>query len=121
MVESTHQVVEQIVFDDEYEPLEESEEKVQESWEAKEAYKAIDSSSSIELICTSVIDCCVPFPQSLSYILYEQEPKKEFLYPHDHSKQSFVVSKCQKFPYRVKLEDYHEQDPYVVMHVMYYG
>ena len=29
--ESTHQVVKEIVFDDEYEPLEESEEKVQES------------------------------------------------------------------------------------------
>ena len=48
--ESTHQVVKKIVFDDEYESLEEIEEKVQEFWEVKEAYEAIDLSSSIELI-----------------------------------------------------------------------
>ena len=46
-VESNHQVVKEIVFDDEYKPLEEIEEKVQESWEVNEAYEVIDSSSSI--------------------------------------------------------------------------
>ena len=62
MEEYTHQMVKEMVFEDEYEPLEESEEKVQESWEVKEAYEAIDSSSSIELTCTLVLDSCVPFP-----------------------------------------------------------
>ena len=118
--ESTYQVVKGIVFDDEYEPLEKSKEKVQESWEVKEAYEAIDSSSSIELIYTLVIDSYVPFPQLSSYILYEQERRKEFLYLHHHSKTSFVEVRCRKYSYQVKLEDYHDQDPYVVMHVIYY-
>ena len=38
-----------IVFDDEYRPLEEIEEKVQKSWEVKEVNKALDLSPSIEL------------------------------------------------------------------------
>ena len=89
--------------------------------ELKEACETIDLSSSIELTCTSVIDSCVLFQYpSSSYILYEQEPKNEFLYPHHHSKTSFVDFMCQKFSYRVKLEDDHDHDPYVVMHVIYY-
>ena len=77
--ESTEQVVKRIMFDDEYEPLEEVEEEVQESLEVKEACETIDLSSSIELTCTSVINSCIPFQYlSSSYILYEQEPKKEF-------------------------------------------
>ena len=59
--ESTHKVVNEILFDDEYEPLEEIEEKVQESWEVEEVYEAIDSSSSIE-------------------------PREKSLYPYHHSK-----------------------------------
>ena len=35
--ESTHKVVKEMVFDDEYEPLEEIEEKVQKSLEVEEA------------------------------------------------------------------------------------
>ena len=120
-VESTYQVVKEIVFDYEYEPLEEIEEKVQESCEVKEAYETIDSSSSIELIYTSVIDACVPFPQSSSYILFELEPREMSLHPNHHSKKSFANFKCQRFPYQVNLEDYHDQDAYVVMHVIYYG
>ena len=50
-----------MMFDDEYEPFEEIEEEVQESLELKEACETIDLSSSIELICISVIDSCVPF------------------------------------------------------------
>ena len=120
--ESTYRVRKETMFDDEYEPLKEVEEEVQESFEVEEAYKAIDLSSSIELTCTLVINSCVPFQYpSLSYILYEQEPKKENLYLHHHSKASFVDFMCRKFPYQVKLEDYHDQDPYVVMHVIYYG
>ena len=33
--ESTHQMVKEMVLEDEYKPFEESEEKVQESWEVK--------------------------------------------------------------------------------------
>ena len=121
MVESTHQVVKEIVFDDEYKPLEEIEEKVQESWEVKEVHEAIDSSLSIELTYTSVIDSYVPFPQSSYYIVFELKPREKSLYPNHHSKQSFVDSKYQRFSYLVKLEDYHDQDPYVAMHVTYYG
>ena len=62
----------EIMFDDEYEPLEEIEEEVQEFWEVKEVCGTIDLSSSIELTCTLVIDSCVPFPQSSSYILFER-------------------------------------------------
>ena len=28
---------------------------------------------------------------------------------------------CQQFLYQVKHKDFHYQDPYVVMHVIYYG
>ena len=70
--ESTYRVRKEMMFDDEYEPLEEVEEEVQESLEVKEACETIDLSSSIELTCTSVIDSCVPFQYpSSSNILYE--------------------------------------------------
>ena len=59
--ESTYQVRKEMMFDDEYEPLKEVEEEVQESLEGKEACETIDLSPSIELTCTSVIDSCVPF------------------------------------------------------------
>ena len=96
--ESTHQVMNEIVLDDdydlngfdnqnlegdsscknlswEYEPLEE----VHESLEKEEAYEAIDLSSSIELTYVLVMDSCVPFQHATSsYILYELEPKKKF-------------------------------------------
>ena len=95
------------MVDDEYEPLKEVEEEVQESLEVKKACETIDLSPSIELTCTSIIDSYVPFQYpSSSYILYEQKPKKEFLYPHHHPKMSFVEVIGQKFSYRVKLECY---------------
>ena len=59
--ESTYRIRQEMIFDDEYEPLEEVEEEVQESLEVKEACETIDLSSSIELTCTSVINSCVPF------------------------------------------------------------
>ena len=58
--ESTYQVRKEMMFDDEFEPLKEVEEELQESLEVKEACVTIDLSSSIELTCTSVIDSCVP-------------------------------------------------------------
>ena len=120
--ESTYQVRKEMMFEDEYEPLEEVEEEVQESLEVKEACETINLSSSIKLTCTLLIDSCVPFQYPLPfYILYEQEPKKEFLYQHHDSKTSFVDFMCQKFPYQVQIEDYHNQDLYVVIHVIYYG
>ena len=98
MEESTYQIRKDMMFGDEYKPLEEVEEEVQESLEVKEAWETIDLSSSIELICILIITYCVPFQYpSSSYILYKQQPKKEFLYQHHHSKQSFVDSKCQRF------------------------
>ena len=87
----------------------------------KEAYEAIDSSSSIELTYTSMIESRVPFQKSSSYILFELEPRKKSLHPNHHSKQSFIDSKCQRFPYQANLENYHDKDPYVVMYVIYYG
>ena len=55
----------------EYEPLEEVEEKVQESLEVKEAYETIDLCLSIELTYIPVMDSSVPFQHSSSsYILY---------------------------------------------------
>ena len=89
--ESTHKMVKGMLFDDKYETLEEIEEKVQKSLEVEEAYEAIDLSSSIELTYTSVIDSYVPFPQSLSYILFELEPREKSLYPNLHSKQILLT------------------------------
>ena len=105
--ESTYQIRQEMIFDDEYKPLEEVEEEVQEPLEVKEACETIDLSSSIELICTLVIYSYVPFQYpSSSYILYKQEPKKEFLYQHHHSKTSLVDFTCQKSPYQVKLRTF---------------
>ena len=142
--ESTYEVIKEMVFDDdydlngcnnqnlegdssckyrswEYEPLEEVEEEVQESLEVKEAYEIIDLSSSIELTYTPITDSYVPFQYLLlSNILYELEPRKKFLYQHYHFKTSLVDFTCQTFLYRVKSKDFHNQDPYVVMHVIYY-
>ena len=64
----------------------------------------------------------VPFQHSSSsYILYELKPKKKFLYQHHPSKQSLVDFTCRKFPYQVKPNEFHNQDPYIVMYVIYYG
>ena len=99
-----------------YKPLEEVEKEVQESWEIKEAYEAIDS-SSIELIYIPIIDSGVPFQHlSSSYILYEVDPKEKFLYQHHPSKQSLVDFTCRQVQYQVNQKDFHNQDPYVVMH-----
>ena len=66
----------------EYDPLEE----VQESLEEEEAFEAIDLSSLIELTYILLTDSCVPFQHSSSsYILYELEPRKKFLYQRHHS------------------------------------
>ena len=139
--ESTHRVMKEIVFDDdyglndfnnqdleddsscknlswEYEPFEK---EVQGSLEVKEAYEAIDSSSSIELTNTPITDSYVPFQHSSSsYILYKLEPRKKFLYQHYHFKTSLVDFMCQTFPYRVKHKDFNNQDLYAVMHDIYY-
>ena len=66
-------------------------------------------------------DLLLNFRQLSFYILFERKPREKSLYPNHHSKQCFVDSKCQRFPYQVNLEDYHDQDPYVMMHVIYYG
>ena len=101
----------------EYEPLEEVEEEVQESLEMKEAYETIDLSSLMELTYTPIADSYVTFQHSsLSYILYELEPRKKFLYQCYHSKTSLVNFMRQTFLYRVKPKDLHNQDSYVVMH-----
>ena len=69
-----------MMFDDEYESLEEVEEEGQESLEVKEACMIINLSSSIKLTSTSVIDSCVPFQYlSSSYILYEQAKEGIFV------------------------------------------
>ena len=90
--------------------------------EVKEAYETFDLSSSIELTYTPITDSYVPFQHSLlSYILYEIEPRKKFLYQHYYSKTSLVDFTHQTFPYQVKPKDFHNQDPYVVMYDIYYG
>ena len=141
--ESTHQVMKEIMFDDdydlnsfnnqnlegdssckdiswEYEPK--VEEEVQESLEVKEAYEIIDLRSSIELTCTPITNSYVPLQYlSSSYILYELKPRKKFLYQRYHSKTSLVNFTCHTFLYRVKHKDFHNQDPCVVMRDIYYG
>ena len=97
-------------------------EEIQESLEVEEAYETIDLSSSIEFTYTLIIDSYIPSQHSSSsYILYKLKPKKKFLYQYHHSKLSLVDFTCQKFPYRVKPKDFHNQDPYVVMNDIYYG
>ena len=98
------------------------EKEVQVSLEMEETYETINLSSSIELAYTPVIKSYVPFQHSSSsYILYELELRKKFLYQHHYSKLSLVDFKCQKFSYRVKPKGFHNQEPYVVMHDIYYG
>ena len=88
----------------------------------KKAHETIALCSSIELTYIPVMDSCVTFQySSSSYILYELELKKKFLYQHHYSKQSLVDFTCRQFPYQVKSKDFHNQDPYVVMHFVYYG
>ena len=128
--ESTHQVVKEMVFDDEYEPLED----VEPCYEENERFKVVLGQSfglDSQVECDKHFNGCLEeflfqeevhesLEPSSSYILYELEPKKHYLYQHHHSNLSLVEVTCQRFPYQVKLKGFHNQDPYVTMHVIYY-
>ena len=92
------------------------EDDAQESLEDKEAYETIDLSSSVELTYTISNNSYLPLLlPSLYYILYKLEPKMKFLYQAHRVKPSHISLTCQILLYHVKLEDIHNQDPYVVM------
>ena len=86
----------------------------------EEAHETINLSSSIELPYTFPTNSSLS-PPSPYYTLYKLELKMKFLYQAHHSKPNRVDHTCQMLSYHVKLENTHNQDPYMAMYVIYYG
>ena len=118
--ESTYQVVKEIVFDDEYEPFEE----VEPHYEEKEPFKIVLGQTlglDSQVESKEHFEGCLEeflfqekvhesLDSSSSYILYELEPTKKFLYQLHHSRISLVDFMCRTFSYQVMPKDCHDQD-----------